>query len=148
MVECKLVISTEDGLAYQVVLNEDELRKLTGLKIGDRFDGSLIGFEGYEFEITGGTDKDGFAMRPDLPGTVRKRLLLDSGPGYRPKERGVRRRKMVRGNTVAEDIAQLNVKVLKVGEKPLAEIVSARGGKVPEKALKGGEEAGEAAKEA
>lgn len=96
---------------------------LYGKKIGDKFDGSLIGLPGYVLEITGGTDKDGFPMRPDLDGTARKRLLLSSGPGYRAKRKGVRKRKMVRGNTIAEDIAQINCKVIAYGDKPLEELL-------------------------
>jgi small subunit ribosomal protein S6e len=106
--------------AYQI---EKDASFLYGKKIGDRFDGSLIGLPGYILEITGGTDKDGFPMRPDLEGTVRKRILLSSGPGYRPKRKGVRRRKMVRGNTIAEDIAQINCKVVVYGDKPLEELL-------------------------
>ncbi len=96
---------------------------LYGKKIGDKFDGSLIGLPGYILEITGGTDKDGFPMRSDLEGTVRKRLLLSSGPGYKPEKRGIRKRKMVRGNVIAEDIAQINCKVIAYGDKPLEELI-------------------------
>ncbi len=96
---------------------------LYGKKIGDKFDGSLIGLPGYVLEITGGTDKDGFPMRSDLEGAVRKRLLLSSGPGYKPEKRGIRKRKMVRGNTIAEDIVQINCKVIAHGDKPLEELL-------------------------
>ncbi len=123
MVEMKVVIGTKSGKAYQITLTEEQAKALVGLKIGDKFNGELIGLPGYELEITGGTDKDGFPMRPDLPGTGRARLLLSSGPGYVPREKGVRRRKMVRGNTVALDIAQLNVKVVKEGSKPIEELL-------------------------
>ena len=123
MVEMRLVIGTKSGKTYQIVLSEEQARNLVGLKIGDRFKGELVGLPGYEFEIRGGTDKDGFPMRGDLQGTIRKRLLLAQGPGYRPKEKGVRRRKMIRGNTVDLDIAQLNVKVVKEGKKSLEEIL-------------------------
>jgi len=123
MVEMRLVIGTKSGKTYQLTLTEEQARALVGLKIGDRFKGEIVGLPGYEFEIRGGTDKDGFPMRGDLPGTRRERLLLASGPGYRPREKGVRRRKMIRGNTVELDIAQLNVKVVKEGKKKIEEFL-------------------------
>lgn len=106
--------------AWQIERNAEFLY---GKKIGDKFDGSLIGLPGYVLEITGGTDKDGFPMRPDLEGTARKRLLLSSGPGYIPRKKGVRKRKTVRGNTIAEDIAQINCKVIAYGDKTLEELL-------------------------
>lgn len=106
--------------AWQI---ERDASFLYGKRIGDKFDGSLIGLPGYVLEITGGSDKDGFPMRADLNGTVRKKLLLSSGPGYKPKRKGVRKRKMVRGNTIAEDIAQINCKVIAYGDKSLEELV-------------------------
>ncbi len=117
----KFVISDpKTRRAWQI---ERDAAFLYGKKIGDKFDGSLIGLPGYVLEITGGTDKDGFPMRPDLEGTVRKKLLLAGGPGYRPERKGVRKRKTVRGNTIAEDIAQINCKVIAYGDKPLEELL-------------------------
>ncbi len=121
MVEMRLVVSHK-GKTHQVTLTEEQSRKLRGLKIGDSFKGDDFGLPGYELQVRGGTDKDGFPMRADLQGAVRKRLLLASGPGYKPREKGVRRRKMIRGNTVDLDIAQLNVAVIKAGKKSLEEI--------------------------
>ncbi len=113
----KFVISDpKTRKAYQI---EKDAEFLYGKKIGDKFDGSLIGLPGYVLEITGGTDKDGFPMRPDLDGTGRKKLLLSEGPGYRPERKGVRKRKYVRGNTIAKDIAQINCKVIAWGDQEL-----------------------------
>jgi small subunit ribosomal protein S6e len=47
-------------------------------------------------------------MRGDLPGSVKKYILLGSGPGYRPERKGLRRRKFVRGNTISDEIYQVN----------------------------------------
>ena len=121
MVELRLVIGYQ-GKTKQIKLDDAQAKKLHGLKIGSKVKGDDFGLPGYELEITGGTDKDGFPMRKDLQGTARKKLLLASGPGYKPKEKGVRKRKMIRGNTVAEDIAQLNMKVLKEGSKKWDEL--------------------------
>ena len=45
--------------------NEEKLSEIIDKKIGDEIDGSIISeiFEGYKFKITGGFDKDGFAMK-------------------------------------------------------------------------------------
>ncbi len=123
MTEMRAIIGTKSGKSYQVTLTEEQAAQLVGLKIGDKVKGELIGLAGYELEITGGTDRDGFPMRADLPGTVRKRLLVSGGTGYNPKEKGLRRRKMVRGNTVDTDIAQLNLKVIKEGKKKIEELL-------------------------
>ncbi|MHA1594706.1 MAG: 30S ribosomal protein S6e [Candidatus Baldrarchaeia archaeon] len=126
MVEMKLVISVpKTGRAYQVTLDESKCRVLIGKKIGDIVPGDPLGFPGYEFEIRGGTDKDGFPMRPDIHGGVRRRVLLSGPPGFHPKRKGERRKKTVRGNTITEDIVQVNVKVIKEGPKPIEELVGA-----------------------
>jgi small subunit ribosomal protein S6e len=95
------------------------------LGIGDPLDGELIGLRDYAFLITGGSDKDGVAMRRDLPGTIRKRLLLAGGVGYRPKREGMRRRKSVRGRVISAETGQINLVVEKSGDKPLEEILKA-----------------------
>ncbi len=98
--------------AWQIRINDDRTKRLLGLRIGDVFDGSLIGLNGVKLVITGGSDYSGFPMRPDIMGGVKKRVLLSSPPGFRPRERGERRRKMVRGNTITEDIVQINTKIV------------------------------------
>ncbi|MBR9689883.1 MAG: 30S ribosomal protein S6e [Candidatus Altiarchaeota archaeon] len=123
MTDMKLVVGHKQ-ITKQLTLSSDQAAKLKGLKIGQAIKGEDVGLPGYELQIRGGTDKDGFPMRSDLQSSTRKRLLLSSGPGYKPKEGGIRRRKMVRGNTVDLDIAQLNVVVTKAGTKSIADIIS------------------------
>ncbi len=107
----KFVISDPStGKSVQV---EAEGEPLYGKKIGDVFDGSVVGVPGAVLKITGGTDRDGFPMRPDLEGTARKKLLVSGGPGYRPRRKGVRKRKSLRGNTISPDISQVNCVVVK-----------------------------------
>jgi small subunit ribosomal protein S6e len=96
--------------------------KLIGLGIGDSLSGEAIGLKDYTLIVTGGSDKDGVAMRRDLPGTVRKRLLLTGGVGYRPKKAGIRRRKSIRGRVISAETGQINLVVEKTGVKPLDEI--------------------------
>ena len=114
----------ETGKTFKAQITEAQAKTLVGVKIGDTVDGKLLGFAGYEFIITGGSDKDGTPMRPDGHGGARKLVLLSSGPGFKPKRKGERRRKRVRGNMITEDIAQLNMKIAKRGKKTLEEIMT------------------------
>ncbi|KPU62922.1 30S ribosomal protein S6e [Thermococcus argininiproducens] len=124
MATFKLVISdTKSGVAKQVEITGAEAEKLIGLRIGDEIEPKELGLNLSEIfgneipaevklKITGGTDKDGFPMRPDVHGPRRVRILLSRGPGFRPQERGERRKKTVRGNTISHEIAQINVKIV------------------------------------
>ena len=118
----KIVVS-EKELSYQ--LEVDDGKQLNGLKIGEEFDGQIVGLDGYTLKITGGSDKNGFAMKKDVDGPRRIKSLLTGGVGYRPKGDGVKRRKTVRGNTIAEDIVQINTVVTKAGSKSIADILGA-----------------------
>jgi len=116
MAKFKVVISDpETGKSNTIELEEARAVPLIGRKIGDVLDGAVVGLAGHKVLITGGTDSSGFPMRPDLHGGVKARVLLSGGVGYRAKEKGKRRRKTVRGNTITEDIAQINMKII---EKP------------------------------
>ncbi len=121
--EFKVVISDpETGKAYQKVISGANANKLIGKEVGDVINGTVVELPpDYELQITGGSDKDGFPIRPDIPGPVRKRILLSGGIGYRPKEKGIRKKKMVRGRTITRDIVQINMKVVKHGKIPLEE---------------------------
>jgi len=116
------------GLAYQKVISGANANKLIGKKIGDVINGTIVELPpDYELRICGGSDKDGVPMRKDLPGTVRRRLLLSGGIGYIPREHGMRRKKMVRGNVISRDIIQINMRVEKQGKVPLAEFFKDKG---------------------
>lgn len=118
----KVVISTKDGKSYQI---EKEAPTLIGMKLNQTFDGSIIGLNGYTLKVTGGSDKEGFPMRRDLSGTQRRKVLTAGGVGYRSKRKGARKRKTVRGNRIAEDVVQVNVKVekKKKGAKKIEKIL-------------------------
>lgn len=114
----KLVISDpKTGKSYQVELAEDKRAFLVDKRMGDKIEGRLIGAEGYELEITGGSDGSGFPMRKDIYGSRKIKAYLTGGNGFNPKRKGERRKKMVRGNTVSLDLAQVNLKVTKVESK-------------------------------
>lgn len=129
----KIVIS-ESAKSFNLDLDEEKAREVVGLVLGNVLDGTKIGLPGYKLQITGGSDKDGFPMRPDVHGRVRPRILLAKGPGYRPLEAGVKRRKRVRGNVITPEIVQINTKVVEKGAQGLEELLTkAQKEKKPEK---------------
>ncbi|MDO8640396.1 MAG: S6e family ribosomal protein, partial [Nitrosarchaeum sp.] len=52
----------------------------------------------------------GVPMRKDIHGSARKYVLLSKGIGLQAAEIGQRARKLMRGNTVSEEIYQINCK--------------------------------------
>jgi small subunit ribosomal protein S6e len=128
MVEFKVVVNDiKSGKSYNIPVSGHHANSLIGKKINDEVDGIFVSLPGYKLQITGGTDKDGFPMRHDIPGSARRRLLLSRGLGYKSKERGKRKKKSVRGNTINQQIVQVNMKVMKPGAKPIDEIIKAEG---------------------
>ena len=120
----KFVISDpKTGKTYQKEVEQKKIIGLMSLRIGDEFDAGVIDLPGYRLKITGGSDKDGFPMKKGVAGTSRKRLLLSGGVGYNPKEKGIKRRKTVRGQVLSEDIVQVNCVVVKEGKKKLEELL-------------------------
>jgi len=55
-------------------------------------------------------------MRQDVHGGVRIAVLLSGGKGFIPTEKGQRRRKLIRGNVITDDIVQINIKVNENGK--------------------------------
>ncbi len=116
----KLVISDpKTGYSVQKEAGEDSSKRFLGLKIGDKVKGELIDLQGFEFELTGGSDFCGFPMRKDVIGTGRKKILSYSGVGFKNSGDGMLQRKTVCGNTVHAKIAQINLKVLTLGSQDL-----------------------------
>ncbi|MCS7106322.1 MAG: 30S ribosomal protein S6e [Candidatus Aenigmarchaeota archaeon] len=134
-----IVADPETRKTYQLEVEKNKAIGLIGKKIGDEFNGDILGLPGYTLKITGGTDKDGFPMHPEVHGMGRKKVLLSSPPCFHPRKKGERRRKTVRGNTISEDIVQINCKIVKKGEKPIEELVPV---KQKEKKEGGGESKG------
>lgn len=122
MVEFKAVIAdTKHGKTYNATVSGQHANRLLGMKIGDEFDGLFVSLPGYKLRITGGSDKDGFPMRRDLPGQSRKKIVLAGGTGFQPDREGKRRRKYVRGGTISADIVQINMAVTSFGPRPIEE---------------------------
>jgi small subunit ribosomal protein S6e len=124
MVEFKAVINdVKTGKSYQVPVTGHHANSLIGKKIGDVVDGIFVGLPGYKLSITGGSDKDGFPMRKDLPGVKRRRILITKGVGFQTTEQGLRLRKSIRGNTISPEVSQLNLRITQFGSKPVDELI-------------------------
>ncbi len=116
MAKFKVIISDpEDGTSKMVELEEARTVPLIGRKIGEIIEGAIVGLPGHKLQITGGSDKDGFPMRRNVHGGVRRKIILSGGTGFNPQKEGERRRKTVRGNVITEEIVQINLKIV---EKP------------------------------
>ncbi len=123
MANFTIVISDpESKKSYQTLVDQNNAVSLVGKKLGEEISGDIFGISGYSLKITGGSDRDGFPMSPEFPGQGRRRALLRKPPGFHPTAQGERRRKTIRGNTVSNEIAQINCKVVKKGDKSLEEV--------------------------
>lgn len=103
--------------------DEKKLRVFYDKRVAEEVNGDDIGpeYKGYIFRISGGNDKEGFAMVQGVLTNTRVRLLLADGqPNYRIRRDGERKRKSVRGCIVGPDIKVLNLVVLKKGEPEIA----------------------------
>ncbi len=118
----KFVISFKDK-SLQMEKDQNECGSVVGKKIGEKFSADFLGMEGYELEITGGSDKDGFPMKKDIEGLSRRKLLVTRGFGFKTKINGKRKRKTLRGNTIASDTIQINCKVVKSGTKKIEDFL-------------------------
>jgi small subunit ribosomal protein S6e len=116
MVTFKLVLSDpKTGKSEASEVKDASAQLLVGRKIGEVVDGTTIGLTG-KLMITGGSDRAGFPMRSDTLGGGKNYVLLTKGVGYEKGEEGVKKRKLVRGNTVTEETYQINAK--RVEEAP------------------------------
>jgi small subunit ribosomal protein S6e len=116
MAKFKVIVSDpEAGTSKAVELEEARAAPLIGRRIGEVIDGTIIDQPGHKAQIMGGSDKDGFPMRPSVHGGVRRRIVLSGGVGFNPPNEGSRKRKTVRGNVITDEIVQINMKIT---EKP------------------------------
>ena len=130
----KINISEKSGKTYHLELDN---QVFIDKKLHEKIEGKDISkdLEGYEFEITGATDNSGFTLMENIEGTVLKKVLLGYGKGMHKrvrregkkkvsnfKPKGLRLRKTVRGNTISEEVSQINLKIIKEGNKSLKDI--------------------------
>lgn len=109
MAQFKIIISDRKGRTIAQELKDRTAQPLLGTKVGTIIDSSIVGIAGGKLKITGGSDRSGTPMRPDVHGGVKKYVLLSTGVGNRSEARV---RKLVRGNMVTEEIYQLNTMLI------------------------------------
>ena len=116
MAKFKVIISDPtDGTSQFMELEETQAVPIIGRKLGEIIDGTVVKLSGYKLKITGGSDRDGFPMRPNIHGGVRVGAILSEGVGFHSSQKGERKRKTLRGNVITDSIVQVNMKVV---EKP------------------------------
>lgn len=134
MAKFKLIISDpEEGTSKAVELEDTRAAPLIGRKIGEILDGSIADMPGNKVQITGGSDKDGFPMRPSVHGGVRRGVILSGGVGFNPQNEGQRKRKTVRGNVITDDIVQINMKIVEKTKPKESKKPKAKKEKTPDK---------------
>ena len=130
----KINISNKQGKTFKL---EAEAPAIVGKQLHDKINGKDVSpdLDGYEFEITGASDKSGFTAVKEVEGVGLKKVLLsyEKGMKKRPRKegkkklsnknpKGLRLRKTVRGKVISDAISQINLKILKQGNKKLSEI--------------------------
>lgn len=125
MATFKVNISDARGKSVSRELKDSDAMPLLGLQLGDEADAAAVGLSG-RLVLTGGSDKSGVPMRGDVHGAARKYVLMSRGIGLQAAERGQRVRKLMRGNTVSEEIYQINCRF--DGEFPAEEAGEAAAG--------------------
>ena len=108
MAQFKIVVSDSKTGKSEVVEAKDSTAQIfLGRRIGDTLDLSPVG-QNYKVKITGGSDKAGFPMRADILGGGKRYVLMTEGVGFRNSAEGEKRRKLVRGGLITEEVYQLN----------------------------------------
>jgi small subunit ribosomal protein S6e len=112
------------GQQKAIVIDDDKkLAAFFGKRMGAEVPADELGdeFKGYVFKITGGNDKDGFAMKQGILINGRTRILMKEGHScFRPRRSGERKKKSVRGCIVGHDLSVLALSVVKAGEQQIA----------------------------
>eukprot|EP01084_Bolivina_argentea_P175699 304204_1 len=110
---CQKVIEIDDEQKLRIFYDQRISAEVEGDSLGDDF-------KGYVFRISGGNDKQGFAMKQGVIAATRVRILMKKGmSGFRERRSGQRKRKSVRGCIVASDLAVLNLVVVKKGDNEI-----------------------------
>ncbi|MDE1854791.1 MAG: 30S ribosomal protein S6e [Candidatus Micrarchaeota archaeon] len=112
----------KSGRTAQLEVAKENEGSLMGKKIGEVIEGALVGLEGFKLQITGLSDKMGSPSRSEIDGTRKAYAFLGGGPGIVGAKKGMRRRKLVRGNTISADTSQVNTLITEYGPKSLDEL--------------------------
>ncbi len=119
MAKFKVIVSDpESGTSKVVEIEEARAAAFIGRKVGETVDGSVVDLPAHTVQLMGGSDKDGVPMRGNVHGGVRRAVVLSGGAGFAPKNKGERKRKTVRGNTITDEIVQINLKIVEKPNKP------------------------------
>ena len=120
----KMVLADpKTGKSYKLDLDAEKEKEMLGKSIGMEMEAAILGLPGYTLKITGGSDKNGFVMKGDLPGPAKRKILGATGIGFDPKINGQRRRKFVRGNEISADTSQINAKLIGYGDKKIEKLL-------------------------
>ncbi len=119
MAKFKVIISDpQAGTSKVIEVEEARAAPFIGRKTGETIEGTMVDMPGAKLQITGGSDKDGVPMRPNVHGGVRRKVVLSGGVGFNATKSGERKRKAVRGNTITDEIVQINAKIVDQPKKP------------------------------
>ena len=122
--DLKVVLGAKDGKSYQKELKDAAAEALHNKRIGDTVSGDELGFPGYEFLITGGSDKCGFPMRKGIQ-APRKQIMIGNSVGFsgldrnKKKQKGLLKKRTVCGERISKIIHQVNMKIVKEGAQSL-----------------------------
>jgi len=115
-----------NGTQISWSIDEDnEWAKLVDKRLSQEFDGELLKpeWKGHTFKITGGSDKNGFAMKQGVITKTKLKLLMRSGTsGYRERREGVALRKSVRGCIIGQDLGALNLVLVRKGDTEIPKL--------------------------
>ena len=124
MTKFKIIVADpETGTSKVVELEEARAASFIGRRLGEIIDGAVVDLPAHKIQIMGGSDKDGFPMIGNVHGGVRRKIVLSGGAGFKAKKSGERKRKTVRGSTITDEIAQINMKIV---EKPTTKTTEAK----------------------
>jgi len=116
----KIVYSDrKTGKTAQADVPADKEAMLIGKSIGEVIDGSVIGLDAYTLQITGLSDTSGTPSSKSIDGSRKVYAFIVSSS---KKNKGVRRRRLMRGKVIAHDTQQINTVIVEYGTKPVDEI--------------------------
>ena len=118
-----MISDPSTGKALQYELDDVKTKSLIGKRVGEIVEGDALGLPGYKLKITGGSDTSGFPIRPDVHGSGKKRILMHGPPGFKPKRKGIAKRKTVHGAELSPDISQVNMRIEEKGSTALEELI-------------------------
>jgi len=118
-----VVADPETGATYQREVDEQDANRFLGKSLGETVDGGAVGLDGFELELTGGSDDAGRPMRGDVRGADVKSILTDGGVGYNPERDGERKRITVRGREVSDATAQINARISARGDESVEDLL-------------------------